>query len=132
MNIINKPKYFARAQFNGVVTRVCIFCGHINAFYWKPIKNRFQCKQCERQVILGLVEHIPASGIGKMPYDTTIPRWADDEYVWDAIPPAIYDPKLYKAGGRVNLIVLHEGVWFTSEGLPESAGRGEEALPEPV
>ena len=113
------PQFHARAQFNGVLRWVCIYCGHIQTDSIRPATYVLKCSHCEHCIWHGDAFHVPANSATKLPRDIAIPSWADDEYpfdtipksAYDAMPPALLTPNKIKQRGRIHVILLHNGIY---------------------
>ena len=126
------PKFYPRGQINGVMRWVCLYCGGINKDDVRPGTVYVTCSRCQHHIWPGIVFHVPISANTKIPRDKAIPSWADDEYpfdtisdrVWEAIPPAFFDPnRPIKQRGRVHITMIHDAIYV-------GENDGEDIIPQ--
>lgn len=117
---MNIPKYYPRAQVNGVISWSCVFCGHINKNSIKPGSARVTCRDCGRTLFLGVAFHIPMNAATQIPKDYVIPSWADDEYPFDTISEKVQEAmqaawfipeKKIRQRGRVHIVLLYDNFY---------------------
>lgn len=123
----NLPKYYPRAQVTGVLRWTCVYCAHVNVHSLRPTAFKTKCRGCEKHTWWGLVAHIPAGTTTKIARDSTIPVWADEEYSFDPLPKAMFDPdKRIQQRGRLHAVVIHGNIYESMEPVPESPEEAEE------
>lgn len=131
---VHKPKFHPRAQVQGTIRWSCVYCARVNEHALHPTRFKTKCRSCDKYTWWGLVAHIPAGSSTRVVKDSTIPTWAGDEYSFDPIkfdpmPQAVFFPdKLLKQRGRISMILIHENVYVTDDGIPVSPDESTEVL----